>query len=211
MRRTHKRTSYYNTQHLAFQARSADSSSKFATIFLFSEHSFDLFVKYTDLGNEKNKSPAQTFCVRAGDSLFILLVAALIAAAHAFVARAGMAVAVRAYLDAFEFAHLLVRLVVAAGAYGATDRLILRHDFSLLFDGILIACPAFHPLCGQFIVFTGFFQGNTAAARATTANRAPHHGPRSHTTHRCPYSRRVPSCDSWTAAFHLPTRPDRRR
>ena len=67
--------------------------------------------------------------------------AALIATAHAFIARAGVAVAVRANLDAVEFAQLLFRLIIAAGAYGAMDRLILRHEFSLLFDGILIACP----------------------------------------------------------------------
>lgn len=70
-----------------------------------------------------------------------LLMAALIAAAHAFIACTGVTVAVRTNLDAVEFTQLLIRLIVAAGAHGAMNRLIFRHDFSLLFDGLIIALP----------------------------------------------------------------------
>ena len=151
----------------------------------------------------------------------ILLMAALIAAAHAFVARAAVAVAIRTHLDAFQFAHLLVRLVVAAGTNRAVNRLILRHDLSLLHTGMIIACPARWRLCARknhffsdsmlLIGFMPAFPENTATARATRANRARRRVPRNRTTRRFPYSRKAPSCDNWTAAFHPPTRLDRRR
>ena len=55
-----------------------------------------------------------------------LLAAALVGAAHALVALAGMAVAVCADVDAAQFAAVL-RVVVAAGRNGTVDRLVF-HD-----------------------------------------------------------------------------------
>ena len=67
--------------------------------------------------------------VRVWDSVptfLSLLAAALIGAAHALVALAGMAVAVCADVDAAQFAAVL-RVVVAAGRNGTVDRLVF-HD-----------------------------------------------------------------------------------
>ena len=55
-----------------------------------------------------------------------LLAAALVGAAHAFVTLAGMAVAVRADVDAAQFTAVL-RVVVTAGRNGTVDRLVV-HD-----------------------------------------------------------------------------------
>ena len=55
-----------------------------------------------------------------------LLAAALVGAAHALVALAGVTVAVCADVDAAQFAAVL-RVVVAAGRNGTVDRLVF-HD-----------------------------------------------------------------------------------
>ena len=56
------------------------------------------------------------------------LAADLVGAAHALVALAGMAVAVRGYADALQLA-LVLRAVVAAGLHGAVNGLIVHVDF----------------------------------------------------------------------------------
>ena len=52
----------------------------------------------------------------------------LVGAAHALVALAGMAVAVRGHADALQLA-LVLRAVVAAGLHGAVNGLIVHVDF----------------------------------------------------------------------------------
>ena len=69
---------------------------------------------------KKNRLPAVLF-----HPLRLLLG---VGAAHALVALAGVAVAVRAHVDGFQLAHVL-GVVVAAGGHGAMDGLV--HDLSL--------------------------------------------------------------------------------
>ncbi len=57
--------------------------------------------------------------------LFVLLLAALVGAAHALVALAGVAIAARADVDRVQAADILVA-VMAAGRHGAMNGLI--HD-----------------------------------------------------------------------------------
>ena len=68
------------------------------------------------------ESPSE---VGAGTARLLLVVGA----AHALVALAGMAVAVRAHVDGLEFADVL-RAVMAAGGHGTMNGLV--HDNSLL-------------------------------------------------------------------------------
>ena len=62
-----------------------------------------------------------------GSFLFVFLLLG-VRAAHALVALAGMAVAVRAHVDGLQLADVL-RAVMAAGCHGAMNGLV--HKFSL--------------------------------------------------------------------------------
>ena len=64
--------------------------------------------------------------------LFGLLLAALVGAAHALVALAGMAIAVRAHADGVELADVPVA-VMAAGGHGATNGLIHADSLHVVF------------------------------------------------------------------------------
>ena len=64
------------------------------------------------------------FCLTA---LIFILLAHFIRAAHALIALAGMAVAVRADADRLQLAVVLL-VVMAAGSHGAMNGLVVRHD-----------------------------------------------------------------------------------